>query len=47
MKKLFAILMALMVLGFTQCKPAPEGNDGDNGDVRMVKVRCPESSSRL
>ncbi|MBR5147559.1 MAG: hypothetical protein IKW54_08045 [Bacteroidales bacterium] len=40
MKKLFAILMALMVLGFTQCKPAPEGNDGDNGDVRMVKVRC-------
>ena len=38
MKKLFAILMALMVLGFTQCKPAPEGNDGD--DTRKVKVRC-------
>lgn len=40
MKKLFAILMALMVLGFTQCKPAPEGNDGDNGNIGTMKVTC-------
>lgn len=38
MKKYFAILIALMALSFTQCKPVPEGNDGD--DTRKVKVRC-------
>ena len=37
MKKTFTILMALMVLCFTQCKPTPEGGD-DNG--RKVKVSC-------
>ena len=37
MKKTFTILMALMVLCFTQCKPAPEGGD-ENG--RKVKVSC-------
>ena len=46
MKKLFTILMALMVLVFTQCKPNPEGNYGD--DTRKVKVRCeiPINNSR-
>ena len=37
MKKTFTILMALMVLCFTQCKPTPEGGD-ENG--RKVKVSC-------
>lgn len=37
MKKLFAVLMALMVLCFTQCKPVPEGGDDE---VRMVKISC-------
>ena len=36
MKKLFAILMSLMVLTFTQCKP--DGNQDDNNET--VKVRC-------
>ena len=40
MKKLFTILMALMVLVFTQCKPTPDGNDVDNSNTRTVKVRC-------
>ena len=35
MKKIFTILMALMVLCLTQCKPAPEGGDGEK-----VKIRC-------
>lgn len=35
MKKIFTILMALMVLCFTQCKPAPE-----NGEGEKVKIRC-------
>ena len=40
MKKYFAIVIALMALSFTQCKPAPtpEGNDG--GETRKVKVTC-------
>ena len=39
MKKLYAILMCLMLLAFTQCKPEPEGgNEGD--DTRKVKVSC-------
>ena len=40
MKKYFAIIIALMALSFTQCKPAPtpEGNDG--GETRKVKVTC-------
>lgn len=40
MKKYFAIIIALMALSFTQCKPAPtpEGNDGD--ETRKVKVTC-------
>lgn len=37
MKKLFAILMALMALCFTQCKPTPEGGDDE---TRKVKVSC-------
>ena len=37
MKKTLTILMALMVLCFTQCKPTPEGGD-ENG--RKVKVSC-------
>ena len=37
MKKLFAILMSLMVLFFTQCKPTPEGGDENS---RKVKVSC-------
>ena len=35
MKKLFTILMALMVLSFSQCKPTPE-----NGDGEKVKITC-------
>ena len=38
MKRIFAILTALMALCFTQCKPAPEG--GEENDVRKVKIRC-------
>ncbi len=38
MKKLFTVLMTLMVLGLTQCKPSPEG--ADNNDTRKVKIRC-------
>lgn len=37
MKKLFAILMALMALCFTQCKPTPDGGDDE---TRKVKVSC-------
>ena len=37
MKKTFTILMALMVLCFTQCKPTPEGGD-DN--AQKVRVSC-------
>ena len=37
MKKVFAILMALMVLCFTQCKPTPDGGDDE---ARKVKVSC-------
>ncbi len=37
MKKVFAILMALMVLCLTQCKPTPEGGDDE---ARKVKVSC-------
>lgn len=35
MKKIFTILMALMALCFTQCKPTPE-----NGEGEKVKIRC-------
>lgn len=35
MKKVFTILMALMVLCFTQCKPTPE-----NGEGEKVKITC-------
>ena len=35
MKKVFTILMALMVLCFTQCKPNP-----DNGEGEKVKITC-------
>ena len=38
MKKIFAILMALVVLGFTQCKPEPVESDG--GKTRTVTVTC-------
>ena len=38
MKKYFLIIVALMLLGFTQCKPTPEGGDDDNAD--KVKVVC-------
>ena len=38
MKRIFAILMALVVLLFTQCKPTPDG--GDENESRKVKVRC-------
>ena len=37
MKKIFTILMVLMALFFTQCKPAPEGGDENS---KKVKVRC-------
>ena len=41
MKKIFTILMALMALCFTQCKPTPEGGDDNSGNVSgKVKVRC-------
>ena len=33
MKKIFTVLMVLMALAFTQCKP-------DNGDGEKVRVRC-------
>jgi len=33
MKKIFTVLIALMLLAFTQCKP-------DNGDGEKVRVRC-------
>ena len=35
-RKLFTILMALMVLCFTQCKPNPEGGDDNAPKVRVV-----------
>lgn len=34
-RKLFTILMALMVLCFTQCKPTPEGGDDNAPKVRV------------
>ncbi len=37
MKKTITILMALMVLFFTQCKPTPEGGEEN---TRKVKVSC-------
>ena len=37
MKKTITILMALMMLCFTQCKPTPEGGDENS---RKVKVSC-------
>ena len=37
MKKIFTILIALMTLCFTQCKPTPEGGDENS---RKVKVSC-------
>ena len=41
MKKIFTVLMALMLLGLTQCKPTPEGGDDNSGNVSgKVKVRC-------
>ena len=45
MKKLFAILMALVVLCFTQCKPTPNGGDDE---TRTVKISCviPLNNSR-
>ncbi len=39
MKKFFTILMSLMLLAFTQCKPTPEGGDGEN-EAGKVKVSC-------
>ena len=38
MKRIFVILIALIVLGFTQCKPTPDSNE--ENDVRKVKIRC-------
>ena len=35
MKKTFTILMTLMVLCFTQCKPNPEGGDDNAPKVRV------------
>ena len=35
MKKIFTILMTLMVLCFTQCKPNPEGGDDNAPKVRV------------
>lgn len=42
MKKLFAILMALMALGFTQCKPTPDdgASGSENGDGEKVRIVC-------
>lgn len=39
MKKLSAILMSLMLLAFTQCKPSPEGTEEEN-TTRKVEVSC-------
>ena len=39
MKKLFTILMTLMLLVLTQCKPNPEGGDEENV-TKKVKVSC-------
>ena len=39
MKKFFTILMSLTLLVFTQCKPTPEGGDGEN-EAGKVKVSC-------
>ena len=36
MKKISVIIIALMALAFTQCKP----NEDDGGEVRNVNVRC-------
>ncbi|MBR4155342.1 MAG: hypothetical protein IKU01_01380 [Bacteroidales bacterium] len=36
MKKYFIILMALIALGFTQCKPTPEGGDDNTNKVKVV-----------
>ena len=36
MRKIFTVLMLLMALMFTQCKP----DNGNDGDVRKVKVTC-------
>ena len=39
MKRFFVILMSLMLLAFTQCKPSPEGAEEEN-ITRKVKVSC-------
>ena len=39
MKKIYAILIALMVLGFTQCKPTPDPETNDE-NTEKVTVRC-------
>ena len=38
MKRVITILIALLVLGFTQCKPAPEG--GDENNTEKVRISC-------
>ena len=40
MKKLTTLLLALMTIIFTQCKPEPIDNTDENTDTRKVKVRC-------
>lgn len=41
MKKLVTILIALIVLTFTQCKPVPEENNGsNNGENNKIRISC-------
>ena len=44
MKRIFTILIALMAMTFTQCKPAPEG--GEESTTRKVKVSCSISMNK-
>ena len=44
MKRIFTILIALMAMTFTQCKPAPEG--GEDNTTRKVKVSCSISMNK-
>lgn len=40
MKRIFTILMALMILGFTQCKPTPDGGEENNYETNKVRISC-------
>lgn len=45
MKRIITILIALLVLGFTQCKPAPEGGDVNNTEKVRISCNIPINNS--